>query len=547
MALTKKVYAYSDFEEHDLETAPSLDLPALHIDKFLMPKDGGNIMLFLTSVNKQDFDSDCPFCKAKTEIIRAGKGKPRLVHDVIRNNYRVDIAILPQLYRCKKCDQRFTAPIEGIEESRQMTTRLLEYLKKECFLQSHTDLAERCGFSIETIQNIMDEQIEYYDEQRRIHPPKAPKVLGIDEKHITYEMRGTLVDVENGTLLELLENNKPATMQNAIKGLEGWDTSIKVVTTDMNNSYIKWLVDLLPKAKIVIDKFHVIQDIQKRISTVQNNLYEYRRGLIMEIENIKERQRQLAVLRIVNDNKYLFKRSMESIVRDTGDKAEKLATVMEEFPEFKFLRNLYFTIEKMYTCKTRTEAEEIWEQWQLYLPPNGKKEYQDWCEAYEFEPNLFIPFKSFSHVNFLYFKEYILNYFDEGCRFTNAATEGINNEIERINRAGNGCKFKHLRAKALYAPLLISRTNYSIKLSTIKKWIPNFDCTYTFTSSQKGTYKIITKYFYTEETKPFVVQPVKIYEIENMTDIIYVPEDKAFIPKVNELSIIGTMIRANAE
>ena len=82
-----------------------------------------------------------------------------------------------------------------------MTTRLYEYIKKESFLQSHTALEEQSGFSIQTIQNIMDEQIEIYEQQRKKDPPKAPEVLGIDEKHIDNKMRDTLVDVKNGVLL----------------------------------------------------------------------------------------------------------------------------------------------------------------------------------------------------------------------------------------------------------------------------------------------------------------------------------------------------------
>ena len=38
MALTKKVLSFDDFEEINLDNAPSLDLPDLQIDHFLMPK-----------------------------------------------------------------------------------------------------------------------------------------------------------------------------------------------------------------------------------------------------------------------------------------------------------------------------------------------------------------------------------------------------------------------------------------------------------------------------------------------------------------------------
>lgn len=136
-----------------------------------------------------------------------------------------------------------------------MTTRLLESIKKESFLQPHTVLAERCGFSIETIQNIMDDEIDKYDAMRAANPPQAPRVLGIDEKHICNAMRGTLVDVENGHLIEMLENNKKQTMENGIKSLDGWDTNIKVITTDMNNAYLRWLPDLLPNMQNSLNIF----------------------------------------------------------------------------------------------------------------------------------------------------------------------------------------------------------------------------------------------------------------------------------------------------
>ena len=542
MALTKKVLSFDDFEEINLDNAPSLDLPDLQIDHFLMPKSRDNIMLFLASVKPQNIDFECPYCKKKTAIIRAGRAKPRLVHDVIRNNYRVDIAILPQMFRCTECEQRFTQPIPGIVESRQMTIRLYEYLKKESFLQLHSDLAESSGFSVETIQNIMDEQIEVFEQQRKKNPPKAPRVLGIDEKHITQKMRGTLVDVEQSVLIEMLEDNKAKTMQNAIKSLDGWDTNIKVVTTDMNNSYIKWLKDLLPDAEIVIDRFHVIKDIQKRISKTQFILYNYRKSLIMEIDDLKERQRQLNILKIVNENRFLFKTSIDTIERDTGDKAEKLATVMSEFPEYEFLRALYSMIEEMYKSETLKEAEEYWEKWQNYLPPAKEKEYIDWCETYGYGPSLFEPFKSFTRENFKFYKPYILNYFKEGCRYTNAATEGINNRIERISRTCYGCRFKHLRAKALYAPLFESRTIYSIDLKTIKKWIPTSSFMTSWSFGGGGTYTAVKQYVFSTTVKNITVNPKYVYngDSDELIEIYYYDTSTEAIPKIDEESILSS-------
>ena len=431
MELTKRIYDFLDMEERDIGAAPSLDIPSIIVEKYFTPKDHGKYMVFLANVRKSTRPSKCPYCGENSNLIFSGRTKPRVIHDVMRNNCRVDIIIQPARILCNKCNQRFVAPIDGIDEIHSMTTRLLDFLRVECFLQSHTVLAERSGVSIETVRNIMDEEIQKYEDNRKANPLQAPRVLGIDEKHINHVMRGTLVDVEEGLLLDMLEDNKSHTMQEAIKRLRSWDSRIKVVTTDMNNSYLRWLPEFLPNATVVIDKFHVIQDIERRISTTQSQLYEYRKDIIFnKITDPREKLRQMGIFRILNENKRLFNYSMESIVRDTkSNKAIKLATVIDEFPEFRLLRKLYYLIELMYTKETIEDAEAVWDEWVTLLPPSGEKQYKEWCDLYSVVPPLFSEFRSFVREGFQKYKPFILNYFKPGCRHTNAATEGLNNLI----------------------------------------------------------------------------------------------------------------------
>lgn len=533
MDCERKIYAIDDLKRIDSFKAPSLDIPSVEVDGVYKPKDGERYMIFLTHPKKEGIIM-CPCCKS-TDIKYSGFGKHRLVHDITRNNYRVDIILRPQLCCCNDCNHRFSMPIEGILENRQMTTRLLEYLKTECFLMPHTKLHEISGYSIETIQNIMDEAIEELEEQRRQEPPEAPTVLGIDEKHITYEMRGTLVDVENGVLLDMLENNKPQTMQNGIKSLANWDKNIKVVTTDMNNSYISWLPNLLPNATIVVDKFHVIQDIQKKINETVPRLYKYRKQLIENLSDVSEKARQSAILNMVNRNKFILKYSSERIVRDDSKMAEQLATVMAEFNEFAFLRNLYAIIEEMYLKETREEAEEVWEVWEMYLPPIGKKEYKDWCNTYNFTEDLFKPFQSFSRRSFKHYKPYILNYFNEGCRFTNATTEGLNNNIERINRVGCGYKFKHLRAKALYAPMVTQRIVYSVDLHTFRRPKETLSYSFMFNSPHRSscTYEIVSKLEFNTHIERIQINPINIYKSNDYIDDLFVQDSEIKTPLIS--------------
>lgn len=473
MTLTKRIYKIEDLKEQDINTAPSLDIPGLAVEKYYTPRDGGKYMLFLANIKKSEEPKYCPYCNKMTKMNYSGVLEPQIIHDVVRNNCRVDIAIQPRRTQCTVCKNKITLPKPGINEGHAMTDRLVEYLEIESFLQPHTVLADRSGVTSQTIANIMKVKIAEYNEERRLNPLPAPRVLGIDEKHLQNDMRGTLVNVENGELLDLLENNKPETMKRAIQKLQGWDTDIEVVTTDMNNSYLKWLTELLPNATIVIDKFHVIQEIEQRLTKTKNELYEFRKKLIHEEPNDQERIRQQQVLDLVLTNKRLFNYSTESIVRDVnGDKAQKIATVISEFPEFKLLRKLYMLIESMYSKTTYEEAEIIWNEWVELLPPDSKKRYEEWCDLYSVIPPMFDAFRSFSRGGFQFFKPYILDYFKPGCRFTNAATEGLNKMIDNINAPSNGLSFQILRAKCLYASLVHERIQYGIDIKTIKKWKP---------------------------------------------------------------------------
>ncbi len=476
MSLTKHNYAIDDLEEQDLDTAPSLDIPAIRIEKLYMPKDKGKYMLFFASVIPEMVQpKQCDCCKRIDTMVLAGNGAPRLIHDVVRNNYKVDIVLRSKRFQCSGCRARETPQIPGIEEHRQMTTRLLEHLQIECFLQPHTLLAETSGYTVQTIQNIMNDEIDKMDADRLNNPLQAPYVLGIDEKHIANIMRGTLVDVKNGVLLDLLENNKADAIQEAIKRLKNWDTDIKVVTTDMNNAYLSWLPTLLPNATFVIDKFHVVKDVQKKVSKTVRQLYRYRKKLISQLETEAEKTQQNLVLQNMNPNHRLFNYSMDSIVREeNSENAKKLATVIDEFPEFKLLRKLSYAFELIYQQETLEDAEAKWDEWMELLPPNGDKKYQEWCDLHSVEPPLFDEFRTFSRSGFLFFKPYILNYFKTDCRYTNAATEGLNTKIEKIDRNGHGLTFKNLRAKCLYASGIHKRIQYGIQKDVIKMRIASF-------------------------------------------------------------------------
>lgn len=474
MTLENLIYEPDDLLEINIEDAPSLDLPVLEVKGVYIPKDGNDYMLFHCDVKKSYRpEGGCPLCGSPDIKLDGHATKSRYIHDVVRENRRVDLILFPPKMKCRTCGNPFTPEIKGIYGSRQMTERLDMYLRKECFLQPLTELAEKTGFSIPTIGSIMDEELAKYEAERAAHPPVAPRVLGIDEKHMERAARGVLTDIERGKLLDMLPDNKRGTMMNGIMKLVDWDKNIEVVTTDMNAGYTSWLPSLLPNAVIVIDKFHVIQDIEQSINKAKKPIYESVSRKVNENEDKEERARQKQVLRIIRKNGRLLNFSMARLTREGNkEKLEKLATVIDTFPEYKMLHNLRYTIEHMYEQETYEEALKIWKEWLDLLPPGGKKQYKEWCDLYLFDEECFESFRSFKRQGFQRFAPYILNYFiSPETRVTNAATEGINSLIGSVNGRGNGYSFRRLRGKCLYASLVYERKIYGINRMTFEQWL----------------------------------------------------------------------------
>lgn len=148
-------------------------------------------------------------------------------------------------------------------------------------------LANEYGVSVSKISTIFK---EYAEEIYSDYKVVAPRVLGIDEKHVTHHARGVFVDVENGKLLEIAINNKQETMEKTIKSFECYDTNIKVVTMDMSGGYNTIVQRLLPNAVVVIDKYHVIQALERSVNIAKKAIIARLKDEISQIQDKDERE-----------------------------------------------------------------------------------------------------------------------------------------------------------------------------------------------------------------------------------------------------------------
>jgi len=170
---------------------------------------------------------------------------------------------------------------------------------------------------------------------------------------------------------------------------------------------------VLPQAKVVVDKFHVVRMANQALDNVRKSLKANM--------SVKERRT------LMRERYILLKRKHDLNERDLF----LLETWLGNIPD---LNDAYELKEKFYwiwDTDNSEEAKDRYSYWrQRCLSSNSKDAYKDLVRAVDNWQNE------------------IFNYFDK--KLTNAYTESINSIIKQVERMGRGYSFEALRAKILF-------------------------------------------------------------------------------------------------
>lgn len=442
---------------------PHLNLRGIIEDACYRPKAGHPYLLF--SCHVEDYrNRKCRFCGSTAVHAHGQTGAPRRIHDVNSGRTKVDIDLTVQRYICSECGRSFSPPSPDIMESRHLTRRLYDEIRHEAFTKPLSTVAQKYGYSDTIIGKIFD---EYSKELDSAHGPViAPRVLGIDEKHIVHNMRAIFTDIENRVLLEMCPDNKKDTVIAAIESMVGYDTNIEVVTMDMSCGYRTYVQECLPNAAIVVDKFHVCQSVYEKIAKARSKIMAYIGALIQAEPESGAKKRMIAVRNLAQTNTYLFKFNAKNLAKSER-RISAMANICATFPEFNHLRLIKERFDRIYTAPDRRTAEVYCKEWAELIPPSGCRQIEAWKKRFKVEPELFDDLRSAKNTLTRKWHEEIFNYFEPNRRFTNAVTEGLNRMVEDMSRMGNGYSFERLRARALYSDKVAALVVYTMQTESV--------------------------------------------------------------------------------
>jgi transposase len=350
--------------------------------------------------------SHCTNC-GSDRLLRYGRNE-QLVRDLSIHGKRVGIYVDTQRWRCQACGKTFMEPLPAINTKREMTDRLVVWIGQQSLRRTFASIAEDIGLDEKTVRNIFRDYVNELEKTVRF---ETPTWMGIDEIHII-KPRCVISNIRSNTIVNLLPNRDKKTVINYLGNLDGRH-DVQTVAMDMWVPYRDAVQAVMPDARIVIDKFHVVRMANDAVERVRKSLRE----------SLTPKQRR----GLMHDRFVLLKRE-----RDLNDKERLLLSGWTaNYPElgeaYRLKEAFYGVYEGM---GTPDQALARYAAWQRSVIPEVHDAFADLIRA------------------FTNWQPQILAYFDHPV--TNAYTESLNSLIRVMNRLGRGYSFEALRAKILF-------------------------------------------------------------------------------------------------
>lgn len=171
---------------------------------------------------------------------------------------------------------------------------------------------------------------------------------------------------------------------------------------------------MLPRARIVVDKLHVVRMANEALDKV-------RKGLRKKLTANQRRT-------LKGDRKTLLKRA-----HDVSDRERLIMETWKgAFPQLLAAYEHKERLFHIWDCANRRDPEQALACWIDDIPQGQKEVWQDLVSAVSS------------------WREEVLTYFETNTPITNAFTESINRLAKDKNRDGRGYSFEAMRARILY-------------------------------------------------------------------------------------------------
>lgn len=361
-----------------------------------------------------------PMCCLEGVVLNGTK--QMMFRDLPIHGRHVGVWVNRQRYKCKGCGKTLYQSVPHMHRQHEMTSRLVDYIERNSMERTFSALAAELGLSEFSVRNIF--RIFAKRELGKLEPV-TPEWMGLDELHILSKFRGVVTNVRDRTLVDMLPNRSKAAVIRYLAGINDRD-KIQLVAIDMWNPYREAIREVLPQARIVVDKFHVVRMANEALERIRK---EHRVSL-----PIRGRLQ-------LKDDRWMMLTNPDKL--DAG-RMLLLEAMLGQFPLLKAGYDAKERFRAVWRAESMPAAQEAYDKWEADLPGDVRPAFNDLTTAMR------------------NWRTEIFTYFD--TRVTNAYTESFNSLAKMVNRLGRGYSFEVLRAK-----LLLTRSCHRVERAAYER------------------------------------------------------------------------------
>ena len=351
----------------------------------------------------------CPECARP--MYRHGK-RTSIFADTPLQMQPTRLEIVRPRYRCDACGKMMLPELSFVDERRRATRRLVDAIRERCLSTTFHSMAQQTGLAVNTIKNIAHDLIEELERTVRY---ETPVIMGIDEVNLAGGYRCVITNLATNNIFDMLEERTQEHLKPYFEKLPDRER-VEWVCTDMWRPFKKSFGAYLPNARLVIDKFHVVE---KASNALDEERKKYQSAL-------SKRERVFVKKSI----RWLTLKRPSSL---TAAEQEALQEVRNHIPELATAYDFKEAFYRIYDDPDKGSAMRAFEAWENVLPTKGMEGFKTLAKTV--------------HNHY----EDIFAYWDSPVQITNAYTESLNGLIKIANRLGRGYSYEIIRAKTLYA------------------------------------------------------------------------------------------------
>jgi transposase len=331
----------------------------------------------------------------------------RTAQDLSAMEHQVVLKIRQRRRWCRHCQRRFYEPFDSVDVQQRQTNRLQAQLLSLARGSSLQAAAQHSSVSYRILHYLYFKWVRKPPEERPL-----PRRIGIDEFALRkgHRYATVITGLTRAYVWGLVPERTQATLEGLLKRPGACLERVKEVVIDMWEPFFLAVKSGLPKARIVIARFHVERHLYDAVDACRKRL--------------SGRQKKHPL----KEARKLFLTPVEKL---TAEQKQQRQTLLEAYPELARAVHLAERFHRWYSrLSSREQANKQLSYWLRELRTAGIPELQAFAQMVK------------------RWRRYIVNYFLS--RSTNGRSEGFNTKIKLLKRLSYGrlC-FEHLAARIL--------------------------------------------------------------------------------------------------